>query len=144
MSNEMTNLSDRTELLIQSLTNAVMGTADKVIQSAEQVVQISTDAAMARIDASVEFAQMKATLGLRLAEIEAIGKQRKALLDMRAASDGEQAKVRLLDFHLEILTAREAGVLEAAGVPRDKALNAIADTDTKLYRREGRAFQRAE
>lgn len=144
MPSEMSALSDRTELLIQALTDATMTTAAKVIESAERTVAVATDAAMARIEAGVEFAQMKATLGLRLAQLDMIGKTKTLYLEMRAAAlEREPSKVRLLDFNIEILTAQEMGVLQAAGVPAEKALKAVVETDKKLYERQGRAFRPA-
>lgn len=141
MPSEMSALSDRTELLIQALTDATMTTAAKVIESAERTVNVATDAAMARIEAGVEFAQMKATLGLRLAQLDMIGKTKTLYLEMRSAAlEREPSKVRLLDFNIEILTAQEMGVLQAAGVPAEKALKAVVETDAKLYQRDGRRF----
>ncbi len=147
MSTEMSALSDRTELLIQALTDATMTTAAKVIESAERTVNVATDAAMARIEAGVEFAQMKATLGLRLAQLDMIGKTKTTYLKMRASAENEQnpAAVRLLDFSIGLLTVQEMNVLESAGVPSETATKAIETADAKLlYQRDGRRFVSVE
>jgi hypothetical protein len=125
MPENMEALVGRTERLVESITGAILSTAE---------------AAAERIELASKVAQIQQRMSAFGAVLEAVGAQ-KAALEARAAALPHGPVLTLLERQVEALTAQELSVLEKAGVPQPVASAALAaPAEGEVYRREGRRF----
>lgn len=126
--NEMEMLTQRTERLISALTDAILSTAEVAAE---------------RIELASKVAQVRQRMNAFGAVLESVGVQKLALTERLEKATG--ATKALLTAQIEMLTAQETAVLEKAGVAPAVAKAALTVVDeAPTYRREGRAFRRAE
>jgi hypothetical protein len=121
--NEMTDLTSRTERLVDALSGSILST-----------VEVAAE----RIALAAEVARVSQRMSAFSAVLEAIGAQKDALAGRLAAARGPLRA--LLQRQIEVLTAQEVAVLERAGAASQVARDAIEAADEPLYKREGSRF----
>jgi hypothetical protein len=122
--NDMTLLANRTERLVDSITNAILATAETAAQ---------------RIELAAQVAQVNQRMAAFGAVLEAVGAQKDTLTKRLSTATG--ATRLLVQRQIDVLSMQELAVLEQAGVPQQTATAALKQADErKLYVREGKRF----
>jgi len=134
-SNNISELTTRTEPLVDALAESIISTAE---------------AAAERLDLAARVAQIQQRMNAFSAVLESVGAQKAVLLKKLDEPALPKYQRMLIERQVDLLTQQECAILERAGATPAQARDTVhqlgngdsadPDQEPNLYRREGRRF----